>query len=143
MINLNPYVDEIDQEVMAADPVRLVLLLLRGAKQSVEEARSALHRGDARGRSLAVSRATERIAELFQSLDRQRGGEIAARLSRLYEYMVHRLNEANVNQAEAPLSEVSGLISTLVEAWSELQAASVEGCAWTEAPAGQRMDCQA
>ncbi|MBA3975614.1 MAG: flagellar export chaperone FliS [Candidatus Solibacter sp.] len=120
MSYVNPYAETLEQEVYAADPARLVLMLLRGARQSVEEAREALHGGDVRRRALAVSRAVERIGELSASLDGERGGAMAGRLGRLYEYMVHRLNEANGRQEEAGLEEVSRLLLPLIEAWGEV-----------------------
>jgi len=126
MTYVNPYAESLEQEVYAADPVRLVLMLLRGARQAVEEAREGLREGDVRRRSLAVSRAVERIGELSGSLDAERGGEMASRLAVLYEYMVHRLNEANAGQVEAPLEEVSRLLLPLIDAWGEVSVQSME-----------------
>lgn len=120
MSYVNPYAESLEQEVYTADPVRLVLMLLRGARQAVEEAREGLREADVRRRALAVSRAVERIGELSGSLDKERGGEVASRLAVLYEYMVHRLNEANAGQVEAPLEEVSRLLLPLIEAWGEV-----------------------
>src|SRR5206468_2046051 len=40
--------------------------------------------------------------------------------AQLYDYMQRRLLEANMKQADAPLSEVLGLLSTLSEAWIEV-----------------------
>jgi flagellar protein FliS len=121
----NPYLQSLDQEVLTADPIHLVLLLLRGARQSAEEARQALRRGQVRERAQAVSRAVERIAELCRNLDYARGGEIAGRMAQLYDYMIYRLNEANMQQTEAPLAEVSELLMPLIEAWSEMESAAV------------------
>jgi flagellar protein FliS len=50
-------------------------------------------------------------------LDHERGGEISQRLGLLYDYMQRRLLEANMQQSDAPLAEVLGLLSTLSEAW--------------------------
>jgi flagellar secretion chaperone FliS len=126
MTYVNPYAQSLEQEVYTADPVRLVLMLLRGARQAVEEAREALHGGDVRRRALAVSRAVERIGELSASLDVERGGEMAAQMGALYEYMVHRLNEANAGQVEAPMEEVSRLLLPLIEAWGEVAMQATE-----------------
>jgi flagellar protein FliS len=52
---------------------------------------------------------------------------MAARMAVLYEYMVHRLNEANAGQVEAPLEEVSRLLLPLIEAWGEMSAQTMEG----------------
>lgn len=120
----NPYLQSLDQEILTADPIHLVLMLMRGARQSTEEARQAVLRGQIRERAEAVSRAVERIAELCRNLDFVRGGEIAGRLAQLYDYMIYRLNEANLQQSEAPLAEVSELLMLLVEAWSQLESAA-------------------
>jgi flagellar protein FliS len=141
MMNMNPYVETLEQEVYSADPARLVVLLLRGARQGVEEAREALHQGDVRRRCMAVSRAVERIGELSLSLDQERGGEIAMRLAALYEYMVHRLNEANASQTEAPLEEVSRLMLPLIDAWSELSGGTGDYAGVPSSEAGELSSC--
>ncbi|MEO7651823.1 MAG: flagellar export chaperone FliS [Bryobacteraceae bacterium] len=53
---------------------------------------------------------------------KERGGEVAARLVSLYDYMQLRLTEANVEQREEPLAEVGRLIDTLLEAWQNCKA---------------------
>ncbi len=136
----NPYLQSLDQEVLTADPIHLVLLLLRGARQSTEEARQALRRGQVHERAKAVSRAVERIAELCRNLDFVRGGEIAQRLAELYDYMIYRLNEANRQQTEAPLAEISELLLPLIDAWSEMESASVNGAVPTQGCPGTAMD---
>lgn len=142
-MTLNPYAQNLEQEVMSADPVRLVLLLLRGARQATEEARQALRRGEIHPRAAAVSKAVERVAELCRSLDHEKGGEVARNLAALYDYMIHRLNEANMTQTEAPLAEVSGLLVPLIEAWSELESSSMPAMVGAEEYAGAPMDCVA
>lgn len=139
-MNANPYLQSLDQEVLTADPIHLVLLLLRGARQSTEEARQALRRGQVHERAREISRAVERIAELCRNLDFARGGEIARRLAGLYDYMIYRLNEANMQQTEAPLVEVSELLMPLIEAWSEMESASVNASAPPQEYAGAAMD---
>jgi flagellar protein FliS len=138
MYTANPYLQSLDEEVLSASPCRLVLLLLRGARQATEQARQAVRTGEVRERALAISRAVERLGELCRNLDYDRGGDIARQLAALYDYMVNRLNEANMRQSEAPLAEVSALLVPLIEAWSELEesvppagtlAESSDGCA--------------
>ena len=52
------------------------------------------------------------------SIDRRQGAEIAGRLVALYDYMLGRLTEANIQQEDRPLAEVSRLLTTLQEGWS-------------------------
>jgi flagellar protein FliS len=107
----------LESEVLAADPVRLVQLLYRGALDAVRTARAALQRGDIAGRSREVTKASAIINELALSLDHSKTPELSRTLVELYDYMQRRLNEANFQQAEPPLEEVERLLATLADAW--------------------------
>ena len=107
----------LESRVLSADPVELIRLLYQGASGAVRDARRHLDVGAIADRSRSISKACGVLAELISSLDRERGGEIAQRLGQLYDYMHARLIEANLQQADAPLAEVLGLLATLSEAW--------------------------
>jgi flagellar protein FliS len=111
----------LESRVLSAGPIELIRILYQTAADAVREARRHLERGDIAARSRAVSRASEALLQLTGSLDFARGGEIAPRLAQLYAYMLRRLNEANFQQADAPLAEVLALLATLSEAWEGIQ----------------------
>src|SRR3954470_771361 len=100
----------LESRVFSADPVELVNLLYEGAMQAVRDARHHLASGHIAERSRAITKACDILLELTSSLDLVRGGEIAHRLGSIYEYMLHLLLEANINQADAPLAQVLGLL---------------------------------
>ena len=54
------------------------------------------------------------------ALDTHQGGEIAAQLHALYDYMIKRLMLANMNNQSAPLEEVLGLLRELHAAWKQI-----------------------
>jgi flagellar protein FliS len=114
----------LETEILAADPLRLVQLLYQAALQAVGNARSHLRKGEIRERSRQITRAMEALAELTGALDVEKGGEIAANLARLYDYMSRRLQEANAMQVEPPLIEVERLLNTLLDAWKQCTPAS-------------------
>jgi len=58
---------------------------------------------------------------LREALDLQQGGEVAANLDSLYEYMVSRLVEANVKNEAEPLDEVAGLLRNVKAGWDAIQ----------------------
>lgn len=128
----------LEGRILSADPLELVRLLYQGCTDAVREARRCLSEGEVAGRSRWVSKATDILTELIASLDRQRGGEIAGRLALLYDYMQRRLLDAHLQQADQPLAEVLGLLITLGEAWSGVQAQSrpapPESSAWLPVP---------
>jgi len=108
----------LESKVLSADPVELVNLLYQASIQAVRDARHFLAQGEIADRSRAINKACEILIELNSSLDRERGGEIVERLAPLYDYMLGRLLEANLQQSDAPLAEVQSLLATLSEAWA-------------------------
>jgi flagellar protein FliS len=107
----------LENRVLSADPIELVRILYRLAIDRIREAREHLEKGDIAGRSKAISVASEALMELNVSLDHEVGGELSRRLAQLYEYIVWRLLEANVQQSAEPLNEALRLLTTLLEAW--------------------------
>ncbi|WP_233803880.1 flagellar export chaperone FliS [Paraburkholderia sp. HP33-1] len=108
----------IETSVMGASPHRLTVLLYQGARQAIAQSRMHLQQGNVAERGMAISKAMRIIESgLQQSLNLEVGGEVASRLNALYSYMTRRLLEANINQSEAMLVEVDGLLATLEEAW--------------------------
>jgi flagellar protein FliS len=108
----------LESRVLAADPVELVNLLYQASMQAVREARCYLAAGRIAERSREINKACAIVIELATSLDHERGGEISQRLALLYDYMQRRLLQANMQQSDAPLADVLGLLTTLSEAWA-------------------------
>ncbi|HLX45249.1 MAG TPA: flagellar export chaperone FliS [Bryobacteraceae bacterium] len=115
----------LENEVLQADPVKLIRILYRGAIDAVDAARVHLRNGAIRERSRQIGRALAIVHELLRSLDHTRGREISRSLAELYVYMTKRLIEANTLQIDEPLAEVSHLLATLLEAWTSVPAPAV------------------
>jgi len=120
-MSIQAYKTQQDWDILGASPLGLVRALYQGAIQAVRTARTALANGQIRERSAAISKACDIVQELTVSLDQQAGGDVAASLAELYVYIYKRLCDANIEQSDAPLAEVEKLLSTLQEAWSQLQ----------------------
>jgi flagellar secretion chaperone FliS len=112
----------LEGRILSADPLELVRLLYQGCSDAVRDARRRLAAGEIPERGRAISNACEVLTELVTALDRERGGEVAERLSLLYDYMQRQLLDAHLRQADEPLVEVLGLLATLGEAWAGVQA---------------------
>jgi flagellar secretion chaperone FliS len=126
----------LESRILSADPIELVRLMYQAAVAAVREARSHLAEGEIAARSRSISKTCEILIELNASLDPERGGDISKRLALLYDYMQRRMIDANIQQADAPLAEVLGLLSTLSEAWDGVQdqtrPAAPESNAWSQ-----------
>jgi len=109
----------IENEILQADPIRLVQLLYRGAIEALGKARVHIEEADISARSRQITKTSEIINELTLSIDREKGGDLATNLVELYDYMQRRLQDANFRQDTEPLTEVERLLATLLEAWDQ------------------------
>lgn len=111
----------VETGVSTANPHKLILMLYDGALLQIRTAGIAMQAKDIPGKGTAISKAIEIIINgLKVSLDMEAGGELAERLSALYQYMSDRLLYANLHNNQPALDEVAGLLVTLREAWAEI-----------------------
>jgi len=113
---VNPHVAAYEtMQTMTADPPRLVLRLYEGAERFLGQALRALAAGDLGRYAESVSRAHAIIVELSTSLDRDRGGDVAMNLSRLYGFMLRHLTDGLIERSPLHIEEVLGPLRQLRE----------------------------
>ncbi len=117
MYTQRAYGNNLELEVHSASPLELTRLLYRGALEAIETARTCLTKGDIEGRGRAVSRGSAIVLELAASLNLEAGGEVAASLAQIYEYVNRLLLTAHLEQRPEPLEEAQRLLRTLLEGW--------------------------
>ncbi len=110
----------VQSAVTDADPHKLVALLLAGALERVRLSLALLERGDQARKGKAIGEVCAIIGHLNGSLDHEAGGEIAANLSSLYDYVMQRLTEANLHNDPAPLQECLELLGEIEGAWNAI-----------------------
>jgi flagellar protein FliS len=106
--------------VEEASPHLLVHMLLQGAMDKIAAAKGHMQAGDVALKGENVSKAISIIESLRVSLDREVGGELAANLNDLYDYMGRRLLEANARNEIAMLDEVAGLLGEIKSGWDAI-----------------------
>jgi flagellar protein FliS len=109
-------------EAQSRSPLELVVMLYDGAIAAVAEAAAAAAHGDLRRRGTAVSKALSIVGALQENLNFADGGDVAAELDRLYQYVTRRLLDVTVKHDIGALTEVQKLLSVLREGWSEIAA---------------------
>jgi flagellar protein FliS len=106
--------------VAAADPHRLIVMLMDGALERIAQARGCIDRRSTAEKARLLHRAVAIVDELRNSLDHSQGGQIAENLDRLYEYMCSKLMSASVDNSLDALDEVSTLLHDVRSAWLAL-----------------------
>lgn len=111
--------------VTAADPHRLIQMLLEGALEKITVARGAIARNDIMRKGVNIGEAIGIVSGLQASLNRERGAEIAGNLDRLYDYIMGRLLEANLRNDAAILEETSRLLGEIKQGWEAISVVNI------------------
>lgn len=107
-------------QAIDASPHRLIQMLMEGGLSRVAQARGAMERNQVGMKGELIGKAIGIVGGLREALDLERGGEVAANLDRLYEYIVSRLLAANLHNDLAPLEEVAVLLRNVKAGWDAI-----------------------
>ncbi len=107
-------------ETSFASPHRLIQMLMEGALDKIAFARGQMERKDFAEKGRNITWAISIIQGLSESLDMESGGEIAANLEGLYDYMVRCLVIANKDNNIEKLDEVASLLKEVKQAWDAM-----------------------
>ena len=108
----------VETDVESASPYKLIQMLLDGAIAKLRAAQAALARKDIARKCENLNWSLAIIEGLKSSLDLEKGGEIAANLNALYDYMMRVLVVANLENDGAKLEEVIGLLNDIRAGWA-------------------------
>ena len=109
-------------QAAAADPHRLIQMLMEGGLTRLAQARGAMERQQTALKGELIGKTIGIIGGLRQGLDLEKGGEIAGNLDSLYDYMTRRLMDANVKNDPAILEEVASLLREVKSGWDAIAA---------------------
>lgn len=103
--------------IQSASREKILLMLYEGAIKFVKLAIVGMEKNSIKDKCENIGRAYDIILELNNTLDHKIGGEVAARLEQLYQYMIEQLIKANTQNDIEALRIVQKLLETLHEGW--------------------------
>ena len=106
-------------QVETATPEELLIMLYDGAIRFLVVARKAMEEKDIEKSHNNLIKAQNILLEFMHSLDMEIGGEMAQNLYNLYEYLHHRLVQANIKKDLGMVDEVLGHLRALKATWEE------------------------
>lgn len=113
---------QVDAAVLGASPYELIGKLLDRAMEAIVEAKEQIQNGDIQGKSQNIKIATSIISDgLRSSLNMEAGGEIAANLDGLYDYMLRQLVKAHAENNTDFLDEVVTLLREIKAGWDGIK----------------------
>jgi len=104
-----------------ASPHHLIQMLMDGFLARVNTAKGAMVRSDMELKSVYISRAMAIVGGLNEAIDLEKGGEIAANLNQLYNYINRRLLQASCENNVEMLDEVASLMREIKEGWDAIK----------------------
>jgi flagellar protein FliS len=109
-----------EQAILTASKEKIVVLLYDGALRYLDRARLHVDKGNRSAVGESLSKAFAVVSELRSSLDRGRGGEIAAKLDGLYVFVQDRITATNRTRDLQTLGEARDILATLKEGWDAI-----------------------
>ena len=106
-----------------ATPHQVIKTMLDAVLSRIAEATGHLERGEIPAKGDKIGKALGIIEALMLGLDKERGGDIAQNLERLYDYMARTLLKANLENRVDLLKEVSSLLREVKLGWDGIAAA--------------------
>ena len=106
--------------VQTSSPTKMVVMLYEGSIRFLRDSITAIQCKDINRKRQSIDRAVAIVQHLRDTLDMDRGGQVASDLNRLYSYIASRILEASAKLETAPLEEAIKLLSVLMSAWQEL-----------------------
>ena len=116
----NKVIDRYNQLNLNIDnPAKLILMLYEGALRFAHFAKKAINEGDIEKKVKFINKTSDIFLELINSLDFEKGGQIAYYLNGLYAYQIELLAKANLENNAAYIDQIIHVLKELIEAWKE------------------------
>ena len=128
------------QSVKTASPGKLVLMLFDGYLKFSTTAKRGFDLDDLTKKNEQINnnliKAQNIVTELQSSLDMSVPGELPGTLYRLYDFVLHQLQQANLQKKPEPVDEADKVMAELRDAWSEMLSQNPEGSQSTDQGSG-------
>ena len=117
---MNAYMNQyLQNQIMTASKEQILLMLYDGAIKFCRQALAANENGNVIEKLGKISKAFAIITEFSNSLNHEIGGDIAADLDGLYQFMLRELGKARTETSAEHLQNVEKLLVDLRLTWGE------------------------
>lgn len=114
----NPYQAYQQNSVTQSTPGELTLMLYNGCLKFLNQAKKGIEIKDIELKNTNIQKAQNILRELMITLDPSQ--PISQSMGSLYEYMITRLVEANINNDTTIMDEVYGLTTEFRDTWKQV-----------------------
>ena len=117
---MNAYLNQYkNNQIFSASPEQIMIMLYDGAIRFLTQAMQGIDEGNIELKNNGINRAMAIVMEFRNTLDHNIGGEIAANLDSLYDFMIREMIQANIKKDRQKLQAVHTMLSDLRDTWKE------------------------
>lgn len=110
----------LERQIMNASPTERVVLCYDGAIRFLLRAKKAIEEKNIEARYVNNKKAGNVIGYLMDTLDMEKGGEVAKQLRYIYSRMTVRLMDVDIYNDTAAIDEVVGELRQLRASWEQI-----------------------
>lgn len=114
----NPYAAYERNSVATAAPGEITLMLYNGCLKFIRQAKTAIEQANIAEKNTNLQKAQNIITELMITLNMDL--EVSKNMAIMYEYINHRLLEANLKNDLEILNEVETLVTDFRDTWKQV-----------------------
>ncbi len=114
----NPYATYKQQALNTTSPGELTLMLYNGCLKFIKRAEQAIEKNDIQEKNVNLIKAQDIIRELMVTL--KTDAEIGQNMMRMYDFILSRLVDANVNNDVKALKEAEQFVVDFRDTWKEV-----------------------
>ena len=109
----------LESEIAVASPHRVIQMMFAGAIERLVQSRYAIEQNDLANKGVFIGKAVGIITGLNNSLNMD-AGPLANNLSDLYDFMLRRISEANLNNDVTAIDDVIEILRNIKEGWDAI-----------------------
>lgn len=107
-------------DTMGKSPLELVIKVYDGAITAFQKASEAIENKQIEEFRVQLEKVKKFLTHLYTTLDMEKGGEIAARLSQLYSFVINQTNVIEATKDIKLIDDNIHILKNLREGWQEL-----------------------
>ncbi len=115
----NPQHQYLKTQIETASQPQLLVMIFDAAVKKLHIAKKAVTEKKIEKAHVELTKVQKIFTELMIALDFEKGGDIAANLLRVYDFIYHHLVKANIKQDASLIEEVIPIVETLRSGWTE------------------------
>lgn len=119
-MTMNPHLHQYhNNQIATGKPEQILLLLYDGAIRFVYRTATAIAEKNVEQKNLNINKTVAILSELSATLDHNIGGQVAADLTALYDFMIRELTRVNLTNDQNRLENVRTILTDLRDTWAQ------------------------